>query len=262
MGGEEDLAWPDFEALGAISDPSFGASALYRGRLEEARVLIVADQESHDDMMRGRALLGDGGQKIQHFLKQMGITQRYAIIRTLPVDTLGLSEAKVKAISRNLQVVKIRGTILNKILSLNKTELILTVGPHAKRAVQTTHTGNIPTYDLIEPSSGKAPKNWTTTLREILRRKQYQPEIKPESFRYTSKNWKEIRLQINRFDLPFGTVQWFGTSGSLASRSINQGGHYYQLSMPLWAAQTKAVAIHELTASEMEGLRAGGWLDY
>jgi uracil-DNA glycosylase len=71
---------------------SFGTGPIFRGRLDEATVLVVADQQSNDDLFTGRALSGDAGQKLQHLLSKMGITQSYAILRTLPVDTLPLEK--------------------------------------------------------------------------------------------------------------------------------------------------------------------------
>jgi hypothetical protein len=50
--------------------------------------LILADQQSHDDLFTGRALTGESGQHMQAFLEAMGIRSKYLIIRVLPVDTL------------------------------------------------------------------------------------------------------------------------------------------------------------------------------
>jgi hypothetical protein len=65
MGGASGLGWPDFAQLGGTAHESFGYGAIYRGRPEHARALILADQESHDDLFMARALTGDGGQRFQ-----------------------------------------------------------------------------------------------------------------------------------------------------------------------------------------------------
>jgi len=49
------------------------------------------------------------------------------------------------------------------------------------------------------------------------------------------------RGQIPRFDLPYGTLRWQGTSGDRAVRSPVQSGqsgpfNYYKLLMPKWAS--------------------------
>ena len=93
-GRRADLAWPDFAALGVTSHVSFGHGPIYRGRLADARLLVLADQESHDDLFTGRAMTGDAGQRFQAFLRAAGFTRRYAILRALPVDTLDLPRTR------------------------------------------------------------------------------------------------------------------------------------------------------------------------
>jgi len=45
MGGNAGLTWPDFEAFGLPAHTSLGFGPIYRGRPEEAHVLILADQQ-------------------------------------------------------------------------------------------------------------------------------------------------------------------------------------------------------------------------
>ena len=49
-------------------------------------MLVLADQESHDDLFTGRALSGDAGQRLQAWLRAAGFTRSYCVLRTLPVD--------------------------------------------------------------------------------------------------------------------------------------------------------------------------------
>ena len=49
-------------------------------------------------------------------------------------------------------------------------------------------------------------------LKRILHEKKYKPEAETKAFNYRKGTWSDIRIQINRYDLPFGTVKWFGTS--------------------------------------------------
>ena len=88
QGGSPGLAWPDFNSFGLKCAPSFGTGPIFRGRLDRPSILVIADQQSHDDMFTMRASSGDDGQHLQSFLRAAGVTMRYAILRTLPVDTL------------------------------------------------------------------------------------------------------------------------------------------------------------------------------
>ena len=88
QGGRSGLEWPDFTHFGLAANPSLGLGSIYRGRLRRPSILVLADQQSHDDLFTGRALTGDAGQHLQAFLAAAGITRRYGILRVLPIDTL------------------------------------------------------------------------------------------------------------------------------------------------------------------------------
>lgn len=94
--GQGQNKWPDFKRLGVTQSPSFGYGQIYRGNLQNPEVLVIADQESNDDLFSGRALTGTGGQQFQTYLNSIKADGRYVIIRTLPVDTLDLSLKKQK----------------------------------------------------------------------------------------------------------------------------------------------------------------------
>ncbi len=258
MGEEVGFEWPDFKDLGVTAPISFGIGPMYRGRFSVARVLIVADQESHDDLFTGRALSGDGGQKIQHFLRNIGITDSYVIIRTLPVDTLDLEEKEVRAISTHPQVRRVRGEIIERILSRDRqgspTKLIITVGVHAKEVFRKIDT-DLPVIHLEGACEPKAVENWNKALKTISKL-DYEVDVEPAFKPYKKNRFSETRLEINRYDLPFHTRRWMGTSGSLASRALNNSEHY-KLTMPLWAAQLKP---QKLSKAEIESLTLDGWL--
>ena len=97
QGGEPAFQWPDFNVFGLKCSPSFGFGPIYRGRLDRPSILVVADQQSQDDLFTMRALTGDDGQHLQSFLRAAGITGRYAILRVLPVDTLADDQTAVAA---------------------------------------------------------------------------------------------------------------------------------------------------------------------
>ncbi len=84
QGGRPGLGWPDFESFGLKFSPSFGTGPIFRGRLDHPSILVLADQQSHDDLFAMRALTGDAGQHLQAFLRAAGLSSRYAILRVLP----------------------------------------------------------------------------------------------------------------------------------------------------------------------------------
>jgi hypothetical protein len=235
MGGESGLAWPDFDALGARAHPSFGYGPIYRGRPGEARVLVVADQESHDDLFMFRALTGDAGQRFQEFLRAMGMTKRYAILRVLPVDTLGLASAKVNAVADDAQVRKVYKAIVNRIVTAGSTALVLFVGPLARRMRADLLSALPAGQQNVEMKAWRESgslTDWKQALQTI-QGLTYPRDLTSPSFAYDG-----ARGQIPRIDLPYGTLRWQGSSGDRALRSSAGGNgqpfHYYKVLMPKW----------------------------
>ena len=113
--------------MGLSANPSLGYGPGYRGRLTRPSILVLADQESHDDLFTGRALTGNVGQHLQAFLRSAGVTKQYAIVRTLPVDTLG---DPVAAVTRAVDDPATR-SILREVLRRAQPKVIVTLGPHA-----------------------------------------------------------------------------------------------------------------------------------
>ena len=118
QGGSPGRPWPDFATLGLSANPSLGHGPGYRGRLTHPSILVLADQESHDDLFTGRALTGNVGQHLQAFLRSAGVTKQYAILRTLPVDSLG---DPVAAVTRAVDDPATR-SILREVMRLAQPE--------------------------------------------------------------------------------------------------------------------------------------------
>src|SRR5690606_13866652 len=77
VGGGAGTAWPDFAALGVPGAARFGGGPLYRGRFTGVRLLVLADQAGHDDLVWGRAFCGEAGQRFTGLLAALGITRSH-----------------------------------------------------------------------------------------------------------------------------------------------------------------------------------------
>jgi uracil-DNA glycosylase len=247
-------AWPDFKKLGVTASPSFGTGPIYRGNLENPEVLVLADQESHDDLFSTRALTGTGGQKLQTFLSNLGVGRNYAIVRTLPVDTTDLPKPKALAVATDADVVKVRGQILNKLLKQGKTKLVLTVGDVAAQAIKEEKPG-VPVVNLDSPLSTAHVAQWKKAAGEI---KELGVGITPRG------TYDGSLTAIPREDLPAHTRWWMGTSGSRGSRAyVTEGrkkqwsGDYYKFEAPTWVNEKKYPANpRELSATERASVDA------
>lgn len=244
----------DYKELGAISHPSFGHTGIYRGRLDQAKVLVVADQHSNDDMFSGRALTGAAGQYFQNFLNAIGATSSYGIIRTLPVDTLGLDSEKLKSIVHNEKVVELRDEVLNQVLSKGNTQVIVTLGEQAKEIVANFVKKNelkLPVVNLNSPE-GSYGANWKAGVDQF---NALGIKVDSEGSNLVS----DIQI-IPRADLPAYTRFWMGTSGDRVARAKEwvdgkfvPNGNYYKLYVPKWASRWKA-NTSDLNAKELDSV--------
>lgn len=234
MGGEPGREWPDFRALGATAHPSFGHGPIYRGRPAAAHVLVLADQQAHDDLFTGRALTGGAGQHLQAFLQALGILEAYVILRVLPVDTLDLDAPAAAAIAAHPQVRQVHQALVDEIRDASQDlGLVLALGPQARALAANLVLGGLPTVALKAWNEPGALQDWQDHLPAI-RQIPYRREMANPAFAYDGR-----RGQIPRIDLPYGTVRWIGTSGDRARRAWDLDAQapspdYYKLFVPDW----------------------------
>ena len=243
QGGATGFPWPDFAALGLPAHPSFGFGPSYRGRLSSPSILVLADQSSHDDLFLARAYSGEAGQRLQSFLAAAGIDRRYAVLRTLPVNSLGATAAKVRGAVDNAQV----RAVLREVIKRAKPKVLVGVGPMAARVIADVAPGGTPTVTMKAWGASGALADWRRALTDLS--KVTYPKDRAASF-----SWDGERLQIPRIDLPYGTLRWQGTSGDRAAQAKRSGQpspDYFKTVMPGWAA---ALAPAPLSAAEQSAI--------
>jgi uracil-DNA glycosylase len=233
--------------------PSFGPQGIYRGRAENADVLVIADQVSHTDMFSGRALTGAAGQRLQTLLNSMGVYENYFILRSLPVDCLDRTVEACTAIATDSNVVDARLDIINGVLAKGNVKLILAVGPTASSIVKGLNV-DVKTVEIAEIADPglKHKEAFNKALRQV----------KDLGLRFEasgSSSYSGKLTVIPRQDLPAYTRWWMGTSGDTAARAYEivngkrrDNGDYYMVKAPRWATKWRA---GELNSSEKESLR-------
>lgn len=229
QGGDPGFPWPDPAAVGLRHHPSLGHGPIYRGRLDHPAALVLADQGCHDDLFTGRALTGNDGQHVQAFLRAAGLTRSYAIVRVLPLDTLGEPGAAVRKAVDNPQIRALYGEVVRRA----RPDVLLTIGPLAKRLADHLELTGIPVVDMIVHGRAGWLRSWQLALAE-LGSLAYRTDVLNPTFSYDGG-----REQIPRIDLPYGTLRWQGTSGDRGQRARLNGQpsfDYYRISMPSWAA--------------------------
>ena len=196
------LGWP---TVANAQSASLGLTSMYRGRIQGAKIVVIADQTSHDDFFSGRALSGEAGQRLQTWLQQQNIGSNYLIVRTSPWDSLTSTSANDPELLK-LAEPNLRAFLVEVVKS--KPKLIVSLGPWAQQIAQKVATENSIEFKNLE-------------LSEI---------------------GKLALSPIPREDLPYHSRWWMGTSGNRAVRG--DGGtlkgrsdgkhHYYRVYAPKW----------------------------
>ncbi len=236
LGAEAGFAWPDFAAAGVTSDASFGVGPIYRGRFTGVSLVVLADQASDDDLFTARALTGEVGQCFQNFLRAAGLTRRYLIVRTLPVDTLDLTQADRNALVDRADVQAVHREILRRVRSQNSgIAALVALGPTAQRLAPHVLPAGLAVIDVAMPAAAGATASWQAALTDLAGRAYTKDIAGPTFVADTS------RSQIPREDLPYGTLRWLGTSGDRAVRPTDTSAHkpspdYLKVFAPSWVA--------------------------
>jgi uracil-DNA glycosylase len=237
LGGEPGLAWPDFAARGVTSDASFGVGPIYRGRFSNLSLIVLADQASDDDLFTGRALSGDAGQHLDQLLLAAGITRRYLVVRTLPVGTLDLTQARRNSLLDLPQVQALHRELLQRVLAQNPdVTALLALGPGAQRLAPQVAPAGLEVIGLAAQGASGAAASWQAALDRLATRT-YPRDVANPTFQLPTG-----RGQLPRADLPYGTLRWVGTSGDRAVRPTDldlgrPSPDYLKLFAPAWVAQ-------------------------
>jgi len=237
LGMEPGFGWPDFAALGVTAHPSFGVGAIYRGRFRDLSLVVLADQASEDDLFTGRALSGEDGQRLERFLRAAGLTRRYLVVRTLPVDTLDLSQSRRNGLVDRPEVVALHRELLRRVRAENpQAGVVLALDPGAQRLAPRVVPAGVDVIELAAAGSSGAAASWQAALDQLASRT-YPKDLANPSFQLGSG-----RGQLPRADLPYGTLRWVGSSGDRAVRPTDldtdkPSANYLKLFAPTWVAQ-------------------------
>ena len=249
MGAEPGFAWPDFAAHGVRSHPSFGVGPIYRGRFRQVSLVVLADQASQDDVFSGHALSGEAGQRFQGFLRAAGLSQRYLILRSIPVDTLDLTAAARNAIVDDAKVRALHGELLRRIAAANGgLAALVAIGTAARRLAPHVAPAGLPIVELAAHGGSGWAASWQAGLTDLSARN-YAKDLTNPTFALPAS-----RSQLPRIDLPYGTTRWIGTSGDrgVRPRDLDLGKpspDYLKLFLPSWIASLAPAA---LTAAEQQ----------
>ena len=204
-----------------VSNDFYRRPLWYRGDINgNPSILILAQDYGTDQVVAGRALTGDAGQKVNHLLQNLGVEDGYLILNAYPYplnDTV--PDYSVLDLAQSPSLAAYRAALLQKVLAEKDISLVLTFGEVAEAAFQTVaadYAGNW--IKLAHPDQADAPVSWNESmgpLKPLLA----GMGIEGGAFTpYSLAGFADTRVMIPRRDLPWGVPLWFGTSGDLSQQ--------------------------------------------
>jgi uracil-DNA glycosylase len=208
----------------------------YRGRLNgKARLLIVGQDPSTDEIIAQRNFVGSSGQRVQRLLNKLGMTRSYVMLNTFLFGIKGQMDAQMRAIALEAAILDYRNALLDKVMAGNPIQAIISFGNGADFAVNNWpgRPASIPWFRLTHPSnpSNSVPADWNENLNGL------RAALKPDKLSivnltpYGASFGPNDVADIPPGDLPFAIAAWHGTGG--ATRSQRNGENIITWTSPL-----------------------------
>jgi uracil-DNA glycosylase len=198
----------------------------YRGRLDgTARVLVVGQDPSTNELLAQRAFVGLSGQRVQGLLARIGITRSYTVTNTFLFPVFGQFDAQLRRISLEPPIIEYRNACLDRLRAENPLEAVIAFGAAPRHAVEHWPGGEgLPTFFLTHPAAEDrfVLRNWSGHLEGMAAAITPDPDGTVDLTPYGSAFRETDTMPIPRFDLPFGLPEWHGGSGGSSMRDGNQ----------------------------------------
>jgi uracil-DNA glycosylase len=195
----------------------------YRGRLNgSAKVLIVGQDPSSDEILAQRNLVGSAGQRAQKLLNKIGIRSSYIMLNTFLFGIKGQMDPVMNAAAVEPTILDYRNGLFDTVLAENTIQAIITFGNGADLSI-TNWPGRpaaLPWFQLHHPSApdNVVLPNWNANLSAL------QAAVTPDLSSlvdltpYGATFGPGDSADIPREDLAFGIADWHGTSGATLSQ--------------------------------------------
>jgi uracil-DNA glycosylase len=191
----------------------------YRGRLDgSARVLVIGQDPSTDEVLAQRILVGQAGQIAQNFLSRLGLTRSYLMFNTF---LFGGQSGKLKpAMATDATVMAYRNSLFDKAKATNALEAVIAFGAHAQAsAASWPGLGGLTVIPLKHPTAqgGGVAADWNANFAAA------HAAIAPDADGHVDATPYDTTAampttDIPRRDLPFGLPAWHGTKGATRSK--------------------------------------------
>ncbi|MEJ2143225.1 MAG: uracil-DNA glycosylase family protein [Gammaproteobacteria bacterium] len=199
----------------------------YRGRMDgSARILVIGQDPGPSESVARRIFVGTAGQRVQGFLKKLGITRSYVMVNALLYSIFGQFNNQLKDFSQRPAVETWRNDLLDLLVAHNPNlQLILTCG-NAGKYVLENWAGAAPFRSqrrvsyLIHPTARPVSaviENWKNRISRLDNFvTPDDPTLVDPTYAGTGFSQSDL-ADIPLHDFGFGAPEWMGT-GRIAKR--------------------------------------------
>lgn len=194
----------------------------YRGRLDgSAKVIVIGQDPAADEDIARRILVGDAGQRVQGFLRKLGLVRSYAMVNAFLYGLKGQVDTQAKQILASPSLVTWRNHLLD-LLATPQIQAVLAFGAGAQQAVD-LWLGAAGRFvaRLTHPSARDEAallQNWNQSLTPLLAKVTPDAGGTVNGTAYGSTFTPADIAPIPARDLPFGVPSWLG-NGDTAVRA-------------------------------------------
>ena len=238
--GEQNLR-EIFKRKSTVSVSKVGDFGHYRGRADNAKVLVLADPHGWDGIITARALTGTRGQHLQGLIAN-GITEddwseAQFILKTVPFGMDGAPGEAGATPQQWNDVLELtqnyREQVLKYVLDASDVQLVLTDGEHAKAAMEQFLNDN-PIY------RGKAPiVNVRRTGDHAQDMIDAQTLISENGIKTQGMSFRGRRANIPSSHLSYYARVWEGTSKDRVFTSGSAPGLAFAEVVPSWVVKQR-----------------------
>ena len=216
----------------------------YRGTFIDPQVVVLADPDGSDDLLTARALTGARGQYLQTLLNQLGVNDKYLVIKTVPFGMEGATDQEWKRVI--YQTNNYREKIFQEVLKNQSIKLVIADGKWASLIMPRMNKSKIPVvYVKKEGSDNNSGINEVVShINSLL--------IFPRQAISV-----DMMSNIPRTHLGFFSRVWEGTSGTrvFAASSVADRGVAFAIVAPAWAYLQRPVFQSEDERTGVEALK-------
>jgi uracil-DNA glycosylase len=196
----------------------------YRGRLDgSARILCVASDPGATERIVGRTLVGDAGQRVQGFLRKLGLTRSYVCLNAFSYALIPSRGKDPEALLEPAEQRAWREELYTAVARAAPLQAIVAFGVNARVAVRLwAGRPAVPLLEIPHPTSHDETQllaRWRTAIDRLRTVVDPDPDGSTAEPNYGDTFTEADYAAIPRADLPFGAPRFLGDDAWARART-------------------------------------------